>query len=261
MSVERHLTTLDLDRLQLGEITGADRRGIEAHAARCLACAAKLAEHTELATRFRDAVFARSSTTLAVRRRARGARAPWALWLAVPALAASVLVSRGFEARRPARGDEPVIGVKGDDLWQVFARRAGAFGTAPSVVRVSDGARLAPGDALRFVLSPTGLSNVLIASVDGAGQVNVYYPFGGESSAPINGHTALAVPGSIVLDRAPGPERLFALFSATPLEARVVRSVLARTATGGPSAVRAAGRLAIPGTVQATLLFEKEETP
>jgi hypothetical protein len=54
------------------------------------------------------------------------------------------------------------------------------------VTKVKDGDRLAAGDALRFVLSPTGLPYVLIASVDGAAQTSVYYPFQGEASAEVD---------------------------------------------------------------------------
>jgi hypothetical protein len=143
----------------------------------------------------------------------------------------------------------------------VFARRGDRApdGSGP-VVRVADGARLAAGDALRFVLDPTGLPYVLIASVDGAGQVSIYFPFHGEASARVDGRTSVSVPGSIVLDEAPGPERLYVIYSERPIEARAVRHVLARTAAGGAPAIRSTVHLPIEGSVQATLLFEKEGT-
>ena len=151
---------------------------------------------------------------------------------------------------------------------QVFARRndgPAMESSRPienaSVMRVANGARLAPGDALRFVLYPTGLPYVLIVSVDGAGQVSVYFPFQGQASAPIDGATPVSVPGSIVLDRAVGPERLFAIFSDRPLEAHAVRELLARTAAGGSAAIRSTVRLPLVNTVQSTLLFEKEAHP
>ena len=127
------------------------------------------------------------------------------------------------------------------------------------MVRVHDGMRLAPGDALRFVLFPSGMSYVLIASVDGAGQVNIYYPFHGEASALTSGQGAISVPGSIVLDAAPGPERLFVIYSARALPATAVRAALAPTAAAGAAAIRGTGQAPIDGTVQASLLFEKED--
>ena len=68
----------------------------------------------------------------------------------------------------------------------------------------------------------------------------------------------MPVAGSIVLDAAPGPERLFAIFSARPIPARSVRDLLAPIAAAGAATIRAAGRIPLPDTQQATLLFEKQ---
>jgi hypothetical protein len=184
-------------------------------------------------------------------------------------MAALVLIAGGARWWRrvppppgAAAGGDTGIGVKGGPLLHVFARRGdGAVGGGGLVVRVADGQRLAPGDALRFVLDPTGLPYVLIASVDGAGQVSIYYPFHGEASAPIDGRSAVAVPGSIVLDRAPGPERIYVIYSDHPVQARAVRAALVGTAAGGALAIRQTVRVPIDGGVQATLLFEKDGAP
>jgi hypothetical protein len=254
---ERHLTALDLDRLLLDETEPGQRARIDAHADACASCAARRAEHIERAVRFGTVVFPRTASALGARRPAAAPGRLWLLGLAVPAL--GLLLVAGVGRLRDRGG--PELGVKGGPLLHVFARRGDrAAGEGGPVVRVTDGAQLAAGDALRFVLDPTGLPYVLIASVDGAGQVSIYFPFHGEASAPVDGRTSISVPGSIVLDEAPGPERLYVIYSERPIEARAVRHALARTAAGGATAIRSTVHLPIEGSVQATLLFEKEGT-
>ena len=260
---ERHLTSLDLDRIELGEPGGGDGARIQAHLAVCLACAARRSEHGALVSRFRVAVLPRTLDVVAAGRRsdARGFRL-LALAVALPALVGLALVVRVGRPFAPTAPPSSSIGVKGAAVMHVFARLGGAAPQVPgAVVKVLEGTHLSAGDALRFVLDPTGLPYVLIASVDGAGQVSIYYPYRGESSARVDERATVSVPHSIVLDQAPGPERLFALFSREPISARVVRQALAGTAAAGAPAIRATRQLAIDGTVQATLLFEKELAP
>jgi hypothetical protein len=262
--VDRHLTVLDLDELELEPGAPEPRERVLAHARTCSACAERRAVHAALTAQFRASVLPRTVETVTARRRDR-LRSRWAAWLAVPVAAAVLLLVAG--RHRPGTGpiaggeSAPDIAVKGGALFEVFARRNGPATDidGPTVVRVSDGMRLAPGDALRFVLFPSGMPYVLIASVDGAGQVNIYYPFRGEASVLASGQGALPVPGSIVLDAAPGPERLYAIYSARALPAIVVRAALAPTAAAGAEAIRRTREVPIEGTVQASLLFEKAD--
>jgi hypothetical protein len=261
---ERHLTTLDLDRLVLADLAPQDLQRIDAHAGRCPRCTARRSEHQAAAAQFGSAVLPRTLPWIEARRRPLPARL-WGVAIALPALAVAILVlTHRFDGPRSGTKDPPGLqsgfGIKGDELMQVFAlhHSEAPGGGPPSVVRVANGQRLAPGDALRFVLYPSGLPYALIVSVDGAGQVSVYFPFRGEESAAVDGGVALPVAGSIVLDRAPGPERLFAIFSERPVAARQVRELLAGTAAGAPTAIRSARQLPLPRTRQATLLFEKE---
>jgi hypothetical protein len=168
------------------------------------------------------------------------------------------------DSNRPgASGDPPhadgTIATKGPPIMRVFARRSQPNTADTDVIKLNDGDHLAAGDALRFVLSPTGLRYVIIASVDGAGQTNVYYPFHGEASVEVDPSRTVAVPGSIVLDDAPGPERLFVIHSEKPIRAETVREVLAKLGAGGASVIRNVQHLPISNTVQSTLLFEKKK--
>jgi hypothetical protein len=253
MKSEPHVTALDLDLLVLGQAAPEQVARIEAHSAACPACAARRAEHGKDVQHFRMSVFPRTAQNLRARRRS-GMKWRWMLGLALPLTACVLLLlARSYPSNHHA-----TIGIKGPSVVRVFARRNGADTSA--VAKVNDGDRLAAGDALRFVLSPTGLPYVLIASIDGAGQVNVYYPFHGEASIEVDPQGTVSVPGSIVLDRAPGPERIFVIHSKRPVLAKTVRDALAELGAGGARMIRGTQRLPIMDTVQSTLYFEKEES-
>ena len=64
------------------------------------------------------------------------------------------------------------------------------------------------------------------------------------------------LPDSIVLDDAPGPERIFALFSDRKVEDAEVTAALAALGAAGADAIRATARLALPYD-QASVVFEK----
>ncbi len=262
MSDARHVTVMDLDLIDLGQASPEEVARVAAHGARCPSCAARQAEHAQRAWHFRTSVFPRTAERVAAQRQGRGpARRRWLLGLILPAAASLFVLVRGQHARWSSTNtssDLPVIAVKGLPPLQVFARRHGLGGAGAEVTKVHDGDRLAAGDALRFVLPPTGLPYVLIASVDGAAQISVYYPFRGDTSAEVDGKSTVSVPHSIVLDKAPGPERIFVIHSERPISANLARDALARLGAGGAAAIRAAQRLPIEGTLQSTLLFEKE---
>ena len=233
-----HLSAFTLDALALNALDEAAAARARAHLASCAQCRADDESAAALREHFTVHVLPR---TAPVRRR-RSWR--W-IWLAAPMLAAAaiLLVLR----REPP---PPELGIKGDATWQVFAHRAG------KTFEVHDGAVLAAGDEIRFVVVPDRARFVLIVSVDGAGQASIYYPYNGAASAPIDG-PRVELAGSIVLDAAPGPERLFALFSDEPIAAPAARDALRAIAMGGADAIRRTRQLPIPVRAQTTLLFEK----
>jgi hypothetical protein len=143
--------------------------------------------------------------------------------------------------------NEPAIAIKGGPSLRVFARRQGR------VTAVRPRTTLHAGDEIRFAVEPAGLHYLIVASVDGAGKATVYFPYGGIASQPVSGGT---LPGSIVLDDAPGPERIFALFSRQPLAAAEVTGALVELGRRGPDAIRAARQLSVAAT-QLSLVFEK----
>jgi hypothetical protein len=174
----------------------------------------------------------------------------------VPVVAGLVLVAGTFahRARGPAAVDqEPAVSAKGGPALHLYVRRGDrVFAAQPRVV-------LAPGDSVRFVVEPGGHRYLLVVSIDGAGKVSVYHPFEGAASAPLASAPRVELPESIVLDRAPGPERIFALFSDAPLSAAAVGQQLQQRAAAAGWEKGGDVELALPGTEQASFLFEKAE--
>ena len=99
----------------------------------------------------------------------------------------------------------------------------------------------------------------MIVSVDGRGAANLYVSRDGRRSAEIPGAGPRAeLPGSIVLDASPGPERVFALFSRAPLGWPDAERALVALGHSGAAALRQEQALAVPAEAQASVLFEKE---
>jgi hypothetical protein len=179
----------------------------------------------------------------------------------VSALGAAVLVVARSGPPEPARPQALSTaagppGIKGVPGLRLIARRGEA------VFEVTPGGTLRPGDALRFVLEPVGQPYLLIASLDGQGKASIYHPFGGASSARVAPDQMIEAPaGSVVLDAAPGPERVFALWSSQPLDAAAVIASLKDLGRRGPTAIRATTAVDVPGTIQISRMFEKGDAP
>lgn len=232
-----HVSALALDALALGTLEPDAAAGVRAHLASCAQC-----RDAELAAASHRAEFL--VTVLP-----RGLPAPrprtWR-WLAIPVFGALVLAVAWL--RSPDR--TPILAIKGDATWQVFAHREG------QTFAVHDGTELAAGDRLRFVMALAGARYLLVVSVDGSGAVTTYYPYEGAQSAPVEGDR-FELAGSIVLDAAPGPERIYALLSDQPLVAEAVTSQLESVVAGGPLAIRATRTLPVPARAQLSVVFEK----
>lgn len=221
---QRHVSALVLDRRSLGALSEQEARETDDHLGECVVCRGRLAAQRESFESFERYVLPALLPRLESRSQ-RFSISRLAAWFVVPvlALAALVVVVLPHGAVR----DE--VAVKGGANLQIFARRGS------QVFAATDGARLQPGDALRFAIQPGGLPYLLIVSRDGAGQVSVYYPFGGTESARLDPDKRSELPGSVELDATLGEERIFAVLSRQPLEAAKVSARLAGPATD-PSA-------------------------
>ncbi|RJS18380.1 hypothetical protein DRW03_24950 [Corallococcus sp. H22C18031201] len=251
-----HLSQLDLDAHVLRALPPELAAHAEAHLAACAACAAALASLQAAHRRFDTDVLRRTLPGVRARGEARSVRS-WR-WLLAPAALVAVASVAALVFRGPS-GVEPsdAYGLKGGAVLRVHAKRGARVDV------VADGVRLSAGDALRFtVVSSSGLPYVLIVSLDGTGAVSVYSPAQGTLSAelPQRGRSAdpVELPGAIVLDAAPGPERIWALFSRAPLALSDVEPSLRALHAQGPEAVRASRQVSIPGVeAQDSFLLEK----
>lgn len=247
-----HLSQLELETHALRALPAEAASRADAHLASCERCATALSTLQATHRRFESDVLPRTLPRLRERLEPQPHRRWW--MLLAPALAVAASIATFVLVRPSGPTSEPLYGVKGGAVLRVHARHGGA------VFQAKDGERLSAGDALRFTVVPAGLPYLLVISVDGSGAVSVYHPASGTQSAalPDAGQAPVELPGSIVLDAAPGPERIWALFSREPLRREDVEPVLRTLAAKGPDAVRATRVLPVPAAqAQDSFLLEK----
>lgn len=242
-----HLSPNLLVRVAMAKLSESDLRAAEEHARACPRCRAELDDVARARERFLTHVFPRTRATVA-RRAARPAAwrrllPPLGLAAAVGGAAAVLLVAG------PDRS--PVLQAKGAGALSVFVLRD------EQVFAIGDGARLRPGDRIRFAVQGAGAAFVLVASIDERRKVSVYQP--STALGPDSG-AVTALPDSIRLDDALGPERIFAVFSDRPVPEAEVSRALAELGAAGPDAIRRERRLRLP-FAQASLLIEKTRGP
>lgn len=109
--------------------------------------------------------------------------------------------------------DAPDIRPKGSGL-KVY--QLGPQGGEP----YSPGAAVGENDMLGFSVAASGHRGVVLLSVDGSGAVSVFYPASGDAPEPLQGEGLVKLPGSVILDDAPGPEIFLAVFDADVSEAK-----------------------------------------
>jgi hypothetical protein len=253
-----HPSSFELDALAMRALAEEDRTRVERHLAECDVCRSASEVSARDRAHFTEAVFARSLPSLKQRllwSRLFTPRARGVLW-ALPAAAAVALVAVWAFHGGDHPDLHPAIAAKGDPSFVLYVQK----GTG--VLPVTSGHEaVAPGDGVRFVVRPSGFSHLLIVSVDGAGHPSVYFPYEGRESAAIQDDGEITLPGSIVLDRTPGPERIFALFSQRPIQAAAVIAPLRDLGGRGADAIRRAERLSFPAEAQSSVLLENSGAP
>jgi hypothetical protein len=267
----QHVSTFHLEAMRLGGMTRPAQDRAARHLVACARCRRLAAEWEASLREFADGPLVRTRASLRGRagpvRRAALPRKVigWAAALtAAAALASLIAVWCGPASRRGVASDsgEPTVSVKGGLDFVIAAQRGDR-------VFHADAQPLRAGDRIRFVLDGVSSSYLMVGSVDGAGHANIYVPYEGAESVlvasrpPESAH--LEIEGSIVLDRAPGPERVFALVSQRPLTVGPVRSALLAIGGAGPEAIRETQVLTLPSQVlaaagtliQRSVIFEK----
>ena len=130
----------------------------------------------------------------------------------------------------------------------VFARLASG-----RVERLLPGARLLPGEVVRFEVTAERPGSLVLVGLDAARVVTPYVPRSGPALLLPAGR-AQVPEGSILLDEALGPERFVAVLCGTPLDvAQVVETARAALKASDPRRIE---RLDLP-CPQASFLIEK----
>jgi len=210
------------------------------HLEGCRRCQARLAERS--ADR---AGFEGQAATLWTRiaadgqeRRRRRRRGRWRLaGVRLPALVGIGAMGLWAVARHPEPRPASYVGPKGSAAVQIICRRGEA------VFPLAPGDDVAPGDQLRFRPLPVWPEArfIQVGSVDGTGRYTPFYPAtAGAPSVPLPADAA-ALDGSIRLDAAPGPERLFVVLSAQRLSETSVARTAEAWAAGGATVDRIDG--------------------
>jgi hypothetical protein len=210
--------------------------GVGAHVSGCPRCQQRVAGRRTDGERF--VPFA-PEIWRAVERTAPHRRRRWSPALfTVPAGLAAALGVLLFLARSPLReGHTGYTAPKGGFTLGVAARRGSAVFVADAVHPAH------AGDELRFVPSGTPPGRfIAIVSLDGRRQLTLFYPAHPDEDSPPVPPAGEALPGGIILDDAPGPERLFVVLSAQPLRGADVQAAVRAQVEQGASAEAALAR-------------------
>src|SRR4051812_13235335 len=262
--VGAHVSSFDLDLLELGALDAAKAAATNEHLERCAPCREEHEKLRRARGEFTANVLLNSGPRLLAEVRHRNVprisppRIVAAGLLASAAVLALVLRPRATPTEVVSNPGGDHLTAKGGSELSLVARQDGSVFNVDSAHR-----SLRAGAEVRLVLSQDDPARpfVLVASVDGRGHPSVYYPPQGEASARIERPGKWELPGSIVLDDAPGPERIFAFFSATPIESAVPTQALRRLGEQGWEAMRATSQVDLDGVRQSSVLIEKVAAP
>jgi hypothetical protein len=220
--IHGHIGELTLRRRRAGEALGAEGPAIEAHAAGCAECRAKLRALDEEQRRFEQEISfdrfaagverAARSPRLAPRRRAL----PTRVWAPVLAMAAGVALMVTVGPLRAPAGKPHYVGLKGGA--GIVVRVAGSAGQRDA--RVDGTEALARGEQLRVGYQPGDHRYLLSLSIDDRGTVTPVYPERGASVAVPGsdpGGVTRYLPESMELTGT-GLERIIVLLSDQPID-------------------------------------------
>ncbi len=158
----------------------------------------------------------------------------WLRWLAPLAVAAVALVVAATAVTPPDPGVDPAyIGVRGGDRLRLLTLGE------DRVLQPWGGDALGEGDVVGVVVRPLDARGVVVLSVDGAGVVTTFWPEAGDAPEPLppaGDDGVAALPGTVVLDGAPGPEVFVAVFDRDPSD--VAAAAGRAFSAGGPLGVR-----------------------
>ncbi len=231
-----HHNRLTLAAFTAGDLSQEEVDVVRSHLESCVECKEALAQlrHNIDDYRTRDdehraALRARLVSEAAARTGANERTTGWWRWVAVAAAIAVAVVASWPDPTPP---ETPATVYKGTLGVDVVALHDG------EQQRVTDGARLFEGDALRFVLTTGEPGFATVLSVDGSETVTGFYPEDGVADPMRLEAGRHELPGSVVLDDVLGKEHLVvawsrARFDREPLHGTIRRMILRE----GPAAL------------------------
>jgi len=232
MNTEGHIGELDLRRHRAGEAVGAEGPVIEAHAATCAECKARLRALDDEQRRF-EAAISFDRFAAGVERAARGPgavsrrRAPMRGWMVVPTLAIAAAVAVLVTFHGPFHGPWAPVHPPGYDGLKggagMIVRVAGTAGQRTARVDASE--PLSAGERLRLGYQTGGHRYLLSLSIDERGEVTPLYPEKGASLTVPAGVASAThfLPDSLELTGA-GLERIIVLLSDQPIDVEAARA-------------------------------------
>ena len=244
-----HPSRFTLALRSAGDLFTDERDRVDAHVAACSECGAIASEierdrvdYESRAEAERERLMAALSnaprevgTARPSRQRALGFGVAAAALAAAACVALLVVAPQLREHRREgaAAVEAPDVAFKGALAFQVVARR----GDAQFAVRPGDA--LEAGDALRFVVTAPEPGWIAVLSVEGTGRISVFYPADPAGVGPwpmrldgMDGTGQYELPGSIILDDAPGSETYVVIFSKAPFSKGVAERAASALAAG-----------------------------
>jgi hypothetical protein len=241
----------DLIRLTAGDGEEKEMQALRDHASSCPTCGAIL---TSLEKQQHDFLERRPFSEVAPafieggRKHASRRRLVFRL---VPAAAVVLLALGVIWLTLPT---EPGIRTKGE-ISLAFYVQKGA-----EAVPGRSGGIYRENDRIQFTYSSGSHRYLFLVSLDDHGAVSNFNHKASDSSIPISPGSNRLLEGSIILDDSIGPERIFAIFSSTPLRFKEIKAATDRAhrelkKTGG--SVRDLTRLPLPYPQASVLLMKK----
>jgi hypothetical protein len=188
-----------------------------AHLQICEACRRRREERVAFAQEF-ERVEADNFWKRVRRGYQRRRRHRWVLGLALPSVLTVGCVMTVLLVRQDGAPLGAYLGAKGSSSMEIRCRRAGRTFAVHSQDSVQ------AGDELRFIPRPSSSAfrYIQVASIDGTGRYSPFYPSDLRAYSLPLPSPGDPLAGSIRLDGALGPERLFFVYSSVPLSVPVV---------------------------------------
>ncbi|MFO0726983.1 MAG: zf-HC2 domain-containing protein [Myxococcota bacterium] len=243
-----HARTIELYAYQLGELPAPRRAAVDQHLGGCETCRARLTELEQEDSAFRrEANAAAASVQILARLEAGEGQGGGVLrWRWLGALLPVAALGLMFSMKTLGPDDASVRTKGAGPAIEMFLNTP----HGPEAVKAEQA--LHARDQIQFRYHAAGLPFVVVLESDGAGLLTELFPGTGGESFAVEPEGSHVLPGSIILDDAVGPERIFAVFSKLPLLGKDVAEAVRRAINAAGSARKVEGPL--PGLDDAVVV-------